>query len=122
MLFFFKQKTAYEMEYNVLACKFGSFYTDGFNPSDSACLNNTTIYPDHVPIMINTNIMDKNGKEIYEGDIVLLGENKYPRVIEYHIFGLRVKQINSENNFPLYYPFIGKNGLDTDWEIIGNIH
>lgn len=69
-------------------------------------------------------LKDKNGNEIYEGDVVVLGfdeKKEYPRVIEWNILGLRAKQINGEANFPLHYPFVGQTGFDTDWEIIGNI-
>jgi len=71
----------------------------------------------------STGLTSSNGKEIYEGDIIILGGKKeFPRVIEWYVLGLRVKQINGAANFPLYYPFVGQTGLDTDWEIIGNTY
>ena|SRR3990167_3894399 len=69
-----------------------------------------------------TGLLDKNGKRIFEGDKVLLGSKNFPRVIEWHIIGLRAKQIDGDANFPLHYPFVGQTGNETDWEIIGNIH
>ena len=68
-------------------------------------------------------LKDITGKEIYKDDIIIIGGNiDFPRVIEWRIYGLRVKQINSENNFPLHFPFVGGNGYKTDFEVIGNIH
>lgn len=61
-----------------------------------------------------TGLCDKNGKEIYEGDIVCFGDTKYPHIVVYEKTAFRLK-----NDIGVGWCPIGE--LE-EMEVIGNIH
>lgn len=71
-----------------------------------------------VEIMQSTGLFDKNGKEIFEGDIVEYfdGEYSFVGVVENSAFGIYVK--NKYDN----YSFEDENTKEADVVVIGNIY
>jgi uncharacterized phage protein (TIGR01671 family) len=90
-------------------------------------------YMDH-PIMQYTGLKDKNGKEIYEGDIVVMAGYQNPIsgevesdlcIVEYRdivLCYMEYKQDGSEGRITPVHDYIGISNQDEECEVIGNIY
>lgn len=70
-------------------------------------------YFDNAELMQYTGLKDKNGKEIYEGDIA-----KHPKGDVAHVVFIDGRFTLQDTTHPKYTYAIA----DVEWEVIGNVH
>lgn len=118
-----------EMIYDVMVGKFGVFYVnpgnkgDGLDEKDSASITPfNTKYHEDIPVMRPTGLKDKNGKEMFESDLIkahgVIGVVEW--VDELALFTIKVELESGEGDMSIYSH--QENGCNVEREVIGNIY
>jgi uncharacterized phage protein (TIGR01671 family) len=110
----FRAWTGSMMEYRVVAGELGAFYVQGIDPEDAASISTfNTIYSEQTSITQYTGLTDKNGKEIYEGDILANNDANWEVGFGEGGYWMRLRERQHK------FVFINEAKHS---EIIGNIH
>jgi uncharacterized phage protein (TIGR01671 family) len=103
-------------EASVPRCVFGG----GIDPLDAVLL-------DEVELMMSTGLRDRNGKEIWEGDVVYAHLNKTKYVVEFGVYENNLSEV--EGNYCHGFYLKNNNGFKESMgqptecvAVIGNIH
>jgi uncharacterized phage protein (TIGR01671 family) len=81
--------------------------------------------PNNIIFLQYTGLKDKNGKEIYEGDIIIQNEEEWdPQIVEYGIQRVDAFDVMGWSIWDFYEDINNKTGkrLQSNIEIIGNIY
>ncbi len=116
-----------EIKFRMWSAKVNKYFYDSINVFECLIQQNTGLYDHIADGMVFeqfTGLKDKNGKEIYENDVLGLGEDKEDDsicsvVFEDGSFRRKYKDWDDRNTKPCLCKF------DIEllhWEIIGNIH
>lgn len=86
--------------------------------NDAVMNDYITAYPDEIELMQSTGLKDKNGKEIFEGDIVLVLDSPYTVFYDTEKGSYRLKPHDDRWNVD-YMSNFSHGG---NFEVVGNIY